>query len=560
MNKLYSNNIINKVDIGRAKTILVAPEGPAIITSVIVKSTSYSKLKRIKFIGPLQFDKNLKGHIHEIILPQIDQILNQLGLPIQSYEISAQNIGAFSSINKNFTIEGYSADVSIYLAFLSSSLKIPISQNIVYTGHISSVDGDVSQVQSLVEKCDAAISENDIVSFVYPSLKNDSSYVILKPKEYENVEANLRSYRGKIKLVEINDTLEIIKNSISDESIVLGSLQSSYYEKQFKNSNGSRIYLIVEYLTSHNKERFWKSLEYNLLNKNISKSHKLINSLVNYYLELHKYPSQFGNELSKLIVSLPYSVKKTQGLYPLLTKDRYKQIMRITSQDDIDDINTLYLTVYGKVKSEIVHNKIKTHKISDKSDADDRLEYIIEKIDPDYIDLNITKPISAARGKYILENHNSQNYEEFLNDVNSFYAHLVRNNDNLENISEERISIESLVLLKKTFPTKKQFDEMIIIAIHGLEDGLGYVFDAITNYLKNEAKKKHISAIINETINPLDYELIKRLIKAIVDREKDRLGMDTNKIKPEQFVENYKEIIQKYAMSKHSLSNIFKKY
>jgi hypothetical protein len=53
-----------------------------------------------------------------------------------------------------------------------------------------------------------------ITEFVYPSLDKDSSIKILKPKEYERTVSALRSCRGRIKLVEVNDTYELIKKHL----------------------------------------------------------------------------------------------------------------------------------------------------------------------------------------------------------------------------------------------------------------------------------------------------------------------------------------------------------
>ena len=45
-----------------------------------------------------------------------------------------------------------------------------------------------------------------------------------------------------------------------------------------------------------------------------------------------------------------------------------------------------------------------------------------------------------------------------------------------------------------------------------------------------------------------------------MDREKDRLKLNPEKMNAEQYVENYRAIIQEYAQSKNSLNRIFKIY
>ena len=115
-------------------------------------------------------------------------------------------------------------------------------------------------------------------------------------------------------------------------------------------------------------------------------------------------------------------------------------------------------------------------------------------------------------------------------------------------------------LFKNTFPKQAEFKEAISIALNGNKGGLRYILDMITEFLKKDTRDKHIFAIINDAINPLDYELKKRLIEKIMDREKDRLKLNPEKMNAEQFVENYRAIIQEYAQSKNSLNRIFKIY
>ncbi len=231
MNKLYSNNIVYEEAIGRAKTILVSTEGPAIISSINVRTIEHNALSRLVFTGVVRFEEKLQNHIGTILLPLVDEISTKIGLPLNSYDISAQNIGAVSSSDSEYKINGYSADLPIFLSILSASLKLSISQNKVFTGHISSKEGDIAQVKKLIEKSEAAKREGEIVEFVFPSLNKDSSLKVLKPKEFEKTVSAIRSCRGTIKLTELTNIRELIKKTISDEAIVLSSLMCGYYAK-----------------------------------------------------------------------------------------------------------------------------------------------------------------------------------------------------------------------------------------------------------------------------------------------------------------------------------------
>jgi hypothetical protein len=108
----------NKTYIGRANTALVSGEGAAVITEIIAKTFEEKKSQKIYFSGSVNFDEPVKDHIRSTILYCVNEIIQSLKIPIQSFEISAVNIGATSSSDIGLSIQGYSADVSIFMAML----------------------------------------------------------------------------------------------------------------------------------------------------------------------------------------------------------------------------------------------------------------------------------------------------------------------------------------------------------------------------------------------------------------------------------------------------------
>jgi hypothetical protein len=188
------------------------------------------------------------------------------------------------------------------------------------------------------------------------------------------------------------------------------------------------------------------------------------------------------------------------------------------------------------------------------------LDYILEQIDPDYIDTTITRPLDEARSTFILEKVKVDTYEELLDVLTAFYIHLYRNTyDKTLKISKDKFSIEALDLFHKTFPSKTDTNEAIANGLIGLNGGLRLILDQITDYLINETRNKHILTVIHESINPLNYELKKQLINVIIRREEEKLNISEEKLNPEKYVENYIEIIKAYASSKQTLNISFKR-
>jgi len=551
----------NKTYIGRANTALVSGEGAAVITEIIAKTFEEKKSQKIYFSGSVNFDEPVKDHIRSTILYCVNEIIQSLKIPIQSFEISAVNIGATSSSDIGLSIQGYSADVSIFMAMLSASMKLPIEKDILFTGHIASKEGDISQVKMLGTKSEAAVIYKEISAFVFPSLESDSSLEILKPKEYENSISAIKSCRGKIKLVHVQDTLELIRKTLSDESIILASLNNNFFMTQYDGIQNGNHKPFLSFFLQDNNTRFWKSLEYRLLNKHVKESHLLLNAFVDYYIRMKRYPSNFGKKLNELVLSLPYSVKKMNELFPLIKKDKFIQMIQHAKNNDHDDISELHKVLYESIEGKIKFKKSLDEVRVEERDESDRLDYIFDQINPDFIDLHITKPIDEARASYVIDNIQAENYEDLLNTITAFFIHIYRHtNNHLVDISNEKFNIEALELFKNTFPKQAEFKEAISIALNGNKGGLRYILDMITEFLKKDTRDKHIFAIINDAINPLDYELKKRLIEKIMDREKDRLKLNPEKMNAEQYVENYRAIIQEYAQSKNLLNRIFKIY
>ena len=65
--------------------------------------------------------------MENIILPIIDRIIYTLDLDRMNFEISAVNLGAASARDVGIDVSGFSADLPIILAMLSSPLQIPVS-------------------------------------------------------------------------------------------------------------------------------------------------------------------------------------------------------------------------------------------------------------------------------------------------------------------------------------------------------------------------------------------------------------------------------------------------
>ena len=546
---------MTKEFIGKANTILVSTDGPGVITTITVNSLKSKNRKRLKFSGVVKFEEAVKFHIEKVVLARVDTVLDSLQIKHDNYEISVRNISAAATSDLGVTIAGFSADVPIFITLLSASVRLAIPEDFAFTGHISSKAGDILPVSSLDKKTEAVMLDKNIHKFVYPLLDADSSMSSLKPNEYSETQAALRGARGKIKLTEVKDTGELIAKVFSTESIVRAALLNGYFETEISESSVERSNPEAVYLTNGNSKRFWLMLEEDLFKNEIVQSHELLNIFIEFYLKLKKYPTGFGEKLYNLITSLPNTVRRNQKLFPLLNKALFIKIIQYATELDHEDVSSLHDSLYGKIR--ISSRKKESDSVSIKVADDHILRYLLERLDPEYIETYVTRPFDEARARYSLNEITVESHEEFLDILSAFYKYLGRHTNALKKpLNDATIITEALDICEKTFREEKGFKGALAEARHATHGGLRYVLDKITEYLKQEAREKHVLKTFKENIDPLDFKIKTTLVKELIKIGRDHLPDEIISQPPERFAENYEEIIAVYAKSQNALASL----
>jgi len=174
--------------VGRAKTVLVSPsEGKAVITAVVATLRSGDS-RDVSFGGEAVIQEATKQHIGQIVLAVLGRILSGLGVPLPALELTFLDLNATSAKDLPISVSGHSADLPVLLAMISAALDIPIPQDVVATGALASVDGDIVLVSGLPEKLETAVADRSIRLLLYPDLDGDASLKMLAPSERRAVE------------------------------------------------------------------------------------------------------------------------------------------------------------------------------------------------------------------------------------------------------------------------------------------------------------------------------------------------------------------------------------
>jgi hypothetical protein len=561
-----ANDPKNKFDIGRAKTVLVWEPGsnPVAIVSEIVARLCSDGADRLSFRGPGGFKSPVLKHINSIVLPLADRITNELGISQKNYEISIVNIGAAASRGIGMEIGGFSADLPLFIALLSSVLQVPVRQDTVSTGHISSMEGDLTPVRGIPAKIQAALNSSGISAFLFPDLDKDSSLRALTPTEYEEAKQSLLKHKSDIRTYAVGNVHEATRTLMPDESIVFGSLRAGFFNVKPNpsdpNSPASRT---VKFFCENNKNRFWDALESFLLDHHLNKAKLLIQTYADFHIRNHFYPESFGQDLSQLVVSLPPSIRSTADLFPLLSTDLCISLSRHAKQSDYDDVPKLYKAVFGEVSSEIPFSPYESQKIksSAKYKEEDLLEWLLSEISDENLSRKIGHPIDEARGRYASGSVTVKNGFEFNEAIAAFYAHMFRHTASPTGpLDKNALSADAIDVVEEAFAQKGGYDAALSEGIHGINGGMRFVFDAMAEYLKKKHKKKYAYAVFKTALDSRDWDPKPRLMKAFMDRIGAQLPAELRNLSPEQLAHRWEEIISLYVESMDKFSDVLRRF
>ena len=87
-------------------------------------------------------------------------------------------------------------------------------------------DVDMQLKMAGVSRRHAAIKEEDIDVFIHPSFEKDRSLGSLSPVESERNENAIRTAKSKIRVKGVGDLYDLVRETFSDDQIVLASLKS----------------------------------------------------------------------------------------------------------------------------------------------------------------------------------------------------------------------------------------------------------------------------------------------------------------------------------------------
>jgi len=552
--------------VGRAKTVIVYNRGDnpvGILSEIVARVSSRDGTDRLVFRGPVYFDDRGLQHLHSIILPIVDRIMEYLDVPGKNYEISVVNLGATASAGKGIEISGFSADLPVLLALLSSSIRVGLRQDVVSTGHVASLDGDIAPVRGISEKLNAILASSDITAFVLPDLEKDRSLEVLTPVEYEAAKESLLRHKTDIKIHIIGGVHDAIRIFMTDESIVLGSLRVGFFDAKIAvtDSEGP-VSRSVELLAKGNEERFWDILEHSLLNHSTEKARLLLQTYVDFHVRTQCYPENFGEQLFRLVISLPPSIRKFDDLFPLLPMDSCINLSQHAKKVDLDDVRQLHKAAFGEGFVSLPYSVDKTEKVSSHNmkRGNDRLERVLAELSEENLAEKVGLRLDEARLSYVTKTVTVRDGFEFNDAITAFYAHMFRHTSSPGgHAKRDALSADAIKLVEKAFEKKGGYKAALSEGKNGTNGGMRLVFDVMTEYLKQEEKGEYITMVFKVTIDPFDWDAKVRFMEAFMERIGPELPADLRDLPAKKLADNWETIIRHYVELKAKVSDLLKR-
>lgn len=558
-------SIVKKAAMGQTNCVLLFDRGSekiAIVTQLSAYIPNLPQSTRLSFKGDLKVSEKNRDHVINDVLPIFDGLMELLSLPNNNFELSLTNPGAFSSHDMGAVVSGNSMDLPLFLTMLSSSLQIPIDQEIISTGYISSTNGKIGMVYGLPEKLKAAEKESGIQVFIHPEVNVDSSLETLTPNEKRRIEGAISESQKTLRPIAVCDIFEAVQKTFNDEQIVLSSLKNGFYVTDItKSKMPELIFRTAKYFCQNNQERLWLALERQLIHGRCDDAKELLLAFARHNIVRRFYPEEFGTKLFNLIASIPPNIRQSKIKFPLVPISECIDLSRFANESNQEDIVLLLNVCTGEKFRGLSIGRTQKDESDIPADSPDSdlLETLLSKINVDALTKNIVGPIDSAQACFMLDSITVESSEQFNHTIVSYYIHLLRHiRDTIGSVDYDAAGKKANSLVEEAFAASGGYESALAEAKCGYHGGLKHIIDKMTETFKDKEQEEYITYVLKTAFDPKDMETKIELIKSLLSRLKNHLPENIISQPPERYAEHYKSLVRAYVQSKDNVEYVFK--
>ena len=538
--------------IGRVRSVLVFgqdDDAKAVISWVVAHTRDCVDSELVSFVGPVAFEEPTAKHTRDVLIPVVDGIADSLGLPKRSFEISVVNPGAASVSDLGVRIRGFSADVPVLLAMLSAALKMPAPDDIVTTGHIASVEGDIGAVKAIPAKVQAAGMDDSVRYFICPDLEKDKSLTVLSPKQRQlSIEA-IAAARNYVRIKSVCTIAELIEEVFTEQSIIEASLESGFYGVIKKQSDCMNPLQTAVYFLANNKRRFWKVLQRYFMTGKGLEGRRLLEAFARFHIAQKSYPAMLGHKLFELICSLPPVVRRLKMDFPILDTGLCIELSTFARKSDYMDVPVLFDAAHGR---NIAYKSVICSAPPEPTTSDSdctAFDMLTAHISEQAFARKYGIAIDSARGSYALDSSTVSSYDQFIDTVQAFYIHVQQYLHPDAALDMDKTRSEATDILERAFRLKGGEKWAFGQAMDGTQGGLRSVLDTFTDQYKRERRAAYIRKLFKEAVDSMDWDQRVAFMCGAMKRMGPFLPPELKDEPPERFAGNYEAIVQAYVQS-----------
>lgn len=548
--------------IGRAKTVLVFGQGSgqkAVISAILARLAEPAAGERVQFVGPVEFSRPVQKHVRDTIVPIVDRILAELNVPARHYEISAVNLGVASALDVGMKISGLSADVPVFLALLSAGLGLPVPDDLVSSGHIASVEGDIGAVKALPVKVQAAVGDRSLGRFLYPDLERDKSLGVLSPQERDRSQDAIMAARDSIDVRPVSGIAELVREVFTEGEILRASLKTGFltvlkHRPRRENPLSNAIHFLA-----NNRRRFWRLLEQLLLTGKVDPACELLRGFAQFHADRQSYPSHIGQRLFHLLCSLPPAVRRLIR-WPMMDVTLCVAVAKHARERDCQDVFALFDAVRAKHIQPHLESYVAS-RVSETPSSDPEcvaFDALAARINERALAHKYGIPIDSARGAYVLASSTVGSYEEFIDTLAAFYIHLQRHlhPEVVGSPDMGTARTKATALLEKTFYGEAASKAAFVRATDGTDGGMRQVLDLVTEQFKRQEQAEYVHQVFKDALEPMDWDQRVAFMRGAMKRLGPFLPADLRDQPPERFARRPEVIIQVFVESLDRINRV----
>jgi hypothetical protein len=554
------------VAVGRAKTALVFTTGgkrEAVVATLCARVRQEPSDCRLTYRGPASFAPDVVKHHLEVVLAAVDAVLRFLGIAPMAFEVSIVNLGVASLADVGMTVSGFSADLALFLALVSVALGIGLPQDVVFTGHIASPEGDIRPVSGIQEKLPAAFLDPSVKHVICPALDADTSLKTLAPGQREEAADAIARARQKIKVTEVTGVGQVVPVLLPDEEIALAALRWGFLEAPSDapvcELGGTPVQEAAKFLAQGNDLRFWRSLEARLMVGKTMEARRLLAARVQYQVRRKDYPQDIGFQLLQLVRSVPRVTMNPTRRLPLLAMGQCLEFCRLGHEGD-PDIQYFMEAVlrwdtgrHGAGDRPVVPAAVA-------ASARAVVEAVCERLSAEALAKEVGLPIDSARAAYVIASAVVESNGEFHEGITAFYLFMVRRTELVPvSVDAEAVAKDALALLDHAFRDRGGVEAAEAEARCPVRGGMRFVLDVMTEQYKAEQQMKHASRLVREAIDPLDRKASVAFTAALLERLGPHLSPELRSLPAAQVARHVEQVLHTYVRSLDQVQELLRR-